>query len=46
MVHEEMVCEEPAMSESRVCSRVAGENADIYFFFLFYRVVRNASNKY
>ena len=55
MVHDdqddEMGWEDPGTAESHACSRVAGENADVVFFFfsfffLSYGVVRNASNKY
>ena len=46
MVHDGTAFEEWGTAVSQACSRVAGENADIFFFPLSYRVVRNASNKY
>lgn len=32
MVHNEIVCQEPGTAVSHACSRVVGENADIFFF--------------
>jgi len=46
MAHDEIALEEPGTAVSHACSGVAGENADIFFFFLSDGVVRHASNKY
>lgn len=46
MIRSEVACEEPGMAASRAYFRWRVRMLTLFFFFLSYGVVRNASNKY